>query len=195
LIFTQIQGLFTDLIDTINLTIKTCGGTCWGGSVLQINWSFTNLVVENCIFGNGGITFSFPTGHIIRKGLVIRNNIFYRRKIDSIAATNCVFLNNLTYICSYGKLPLPGNSDSGNLVGVDPRFVNFPNSPSNFSYQNNFRLEVRNACATTNLCRQVPDNGLQYAMDLAGFIPGVGFSRGAYSVAAELVGNTSELSG
>lgn len=176
--------------DTVNLTIQNCLFG-WGASASSINFStsFTELVIENCIINSGSINFAYISAQLVKKGLVIRNNIFgtypatggssitgvrdnsiidhniflglnssmnafwdiqncnvsnnifYGRKIDSTAAQNCVFLNNLTYICTYNKLPLPGNSGSGNMVAVDPGFVNFPNSPTNFSYQFDFRLE------------------------------------------------------
>jgi hypothetical protein len=74
----------------------------------------------------------------------ISNNIFFGRSIDTTGSynvgTGCVFLNNITYLCS-NSLPTPGNSGTGNIIG-DPQFISFPLAPADFSYAYNFRINA-----------------------------------------------------
>lgn len=68
---------------------------------------------------------------------VVSNNIFANTapSLDGYGVENCAFNNNLSYNTSDDDLPPTGsNPGSGNMVGVDPLFVDVPDNTGNWSY-------------------------------------------------------------
>ena len=71
--------------------------------------------------------------------MIIENNIFYGAEPQG--GTGCVFNNNITYMCINNTIPGSGNLGSGNLVNMDPQFVNYPVAGGAFSYSYDFHLK------------------------------------------------------
>jgi hypothetical protein len=73
---------------------------------------------------------------------VISNNIFWNAapSIDGYSVENCAFNNNITYQTSDDVIPSGSNVGVGNLIGVDPLFVNVPDATADPSY--NYHLQA-----------------------------------------------------
>ncbi len=72
--------------------------------------------------------------------MVIENNIFYQALPQG--ATNCAFNNNITFMNNDNVIPGPNNVGSGNMVDVDPMFVNFPFLGAPFDYGHDYHLQA-----------------------------------------------------
>jgi len=110
-------------------------------------WGNTgNKMVSNNIFAASGTGNLVVAGTNIRN-TIFRNNIFYGLTANSGIQTNCLYENNLSFgHNTNNNLPPAGQAGSGNLVNVNPQFVNVqaPNEPSPaefFSYTRNYRLQ------------------------------------------------------
>jgi hypothetical protein len=67
-----VQRVFGNWTDTLNMTFRFCRFT----DMLYLNsFNFTSFIVENCLFDGGSLQLNWNSPYI-RKGLVIRNNIF-----------------------------------------------------------------------------------------------------------------------
>jgi len=98
---------------------------------------FSNSIINNNLFLQGGQAFSSLNV------CILYNNIFYGK--NPAGATNSVFSNNITFETGSDVLPYDNNTGGSNLIGVDPQFVDVPNTPgnifsSNFSYDWDFSL-------------------------------------------------------
>lgn len=123
-----------------NWTVQNCvflsGGT--GG----IQGDFTgssNVLVSNCLFGNGAIVRDFYTADanfrncvffdgadvfLSCENIVIENNIFYDKSPET--CVNCVFNNNITYSTTQDTIPYGTNTGTGNFSAQDPLFESVP---------------------------------------------------------------------
>lgn len=119
---------------------------------------FSNNVFDNTLFfigstGNGGSGVEltnniflntsaqiFSGGSNQLTGLMVSNNVFYGVRPEG--CINCVFNNNLTYLCTNDNLlsgTNPGSIGSGNIVGQDPEFENYQGGA--FNYTHDFHLK------------------------------------------------------
>lgn len=135
------------------LIIKNC--VIVGGINMGSDW--TNVLITNNLI-TGAISGSTSPSVLISNNVfvgdpfyyralgdisyaVISNNIFYYQSYVSgvnpyVGAQNCAFNNNISYLTNSDALPpaTGSNVGSGNLVGVDPLFVNVPDYYFNLSY-------------------------------------------------------------
>lgn len=123
-----------------------------------VHAKFSNNIFENTIFyygssGNGGSGVEltnnvflntssqiFSGGSNQLNGLMVSNNVFYGVRPEG--CINCVFNNNLTYLCTNDNLlsgTNPGSIGSGNIVGQDPEFENYQGGT--FNYTHDFHLK------------------------------------------------------
>lgn len=114
------------------------GSIYLAGASSSIISDLTSCYLRNNLFLNH-ITncFSFI------KNLVIENNIFYGA--EPFGGTTCVLNKNLTYMCINNSIPGTGNSGAGNLVNIDPQFINFPVAGGAYSYSYNVKLKPSSA--------------------------------------------------
>jgi hypothetical protein len=113
------------------------------GVFTSIDIDLSNLIVTNCIFSNFSSQNMFQLNTTVLQKMVLINNIFF--KVDPSGCSNCVFDNNITYLCNNDNLLHPGNIGStggGNLIGQDPQFVNFPIGVTSFNYSYNLNLQA-----------------------------------------------------
>jgi hypothetical protein len=98
------------------------------------------LVLQNMFAGAG----TWVLCDAIRNTLFV-NNIFYGITANTGTQTDNVYNNNLSFGHNTNNtLPPTGQGGMGNLVNVDPQFVNaqLPNqSPTPFNYARNYRLQ------------------------------------------------------
>lgn len=107
----------------------------------QNYWAEANLssvFLRNNIILNYGSNF-FSSGAYRLLNMVVENNIFY--SAEPQGCYGCTFNNNITYNNSNNVIPGPDNSGSGNLIGIDPQFTNYPFSGGAFNYSYNFTLK------------------------------------------------------
>jgi len=127
-----------------NNLIGVIGRTVWGPPTqIRINNNIIKLyiaelnqpsvVITNNLFLYEGPAFIGVTNAIIS------NNIFYRAAPQG--ASRCSFNNNITYRTSNDTIPYGDNIGSGNLIGVNPLFVNFPDAGGNFKFEYDFHLK------------------------------------------------------
>jgi hypothetical protein len=100
--------------------------------------TFSNNV---CINKTTASSFFFPVSYPY-PGPTFNNNIFYG--VWPEGCINCTFSNNLTYFCNEDELidaANPGSIGSGNIIGQNPNFVNYPalGGPFNFSHDYNLQ--------------------------------------------------------
>lgn len=108
----------------------------YGGDYSGVNFS------NNLFLDGGGALFTSPTLCPYPQ-IVLENNIFYG--VDPEGCTNCAFNNNITYQCNDDQLVYAGNINSvgsGNLIGVDPEFEDYPFLGGPFSYAHDYNLET-----------------------------------------------------
>ncbi|HRD53533.1 MAG TPA: hypothetical protein PKY96_12875 [Flavobacteriales bacterium] len=115
--------------------------------------SFNNpnsaLFANNIVHNNGYIQNSNSPSVLIANNLfmgyywnalsaisnaLISNNIFWQSTPVAGSVTNCTFENNITYQTPNNTIPFGTNSGSGNLVDVNPQFVNVPDAAFNTAY-------------------------------------------------------------
>lgn len=116
----QLEPTWTNVLITNNLISGQVSGS-YSPSVLISNNVFASTI---------GNYFFYDMGYAL-----LSNNIFYGSPIAS-AVSNCTFSNNLSYQTTDDNLPptAGNNVGSGNLVGVDPLFVNVPDAQGAWSY-------------------------------------------------------------
>jgi hypothetical protein len=118
---------------------------------------YENVVIHNNIFSNSYITSNNVSTNL--SGVDLRNNIFLNRnsnifsntsyltinnsifyKSEPQGCTNCAFNNNVTFGNVNNVIPGPDNVGSGNMLGVNPQFINYPLAGGAFDYAYNFNL-------------------------------------------------------
>lgn len=110
------------------------GGNFSGAGQPNLNG---NLIIRNCIFINRSTSV---ISSLI--GVVLENNIFY--SAEPTGCISCTYNNNLTYLCNDNALPptAGNNVGSGNIVNVNPQFVNYPQLGGAFSFAHNYALQT-----------------------------------------------------
>jgi hypothetical protein len=98
---------------------------------------------SNNVFTWSGAGVLMASGESARN-VTFENNIFYGITPNAGIQTNCVYNRNLSYLTSNNALPPAGQTGSGNLINVNPLFVNVftPPASSAFSYTRNYRLQT-----------------------------------------------------
>ncbi len=116
---------WTNVLITNNLLI---------GSNYYYNNSISGSTSPSVLISNN--VFSISAGYALQniQYAVVSNNIFYGGGPANNGALNCAFNNNISYQTPDDALPPTGNVGAGNLVGVDPLFVNVPDANGNLSY-------------------------------------------------------------
>lgn len=95
--------------------------------------SSPSVLISNNVFANSNGSHALQSISYA----VISNNIFYglAPSFDGYSVENCAFNNNMSFGSADDDLPPNGsNVGSGNLVGVDPLFVDVPDFTGNVSY-------------------------------------------------------------
>lgn len=158
-IYLTIDGGISDiLIERVNGSVSNNGGFAVNGvvikhcvlSTLGMNSSWTNVLITNNLI-SGQVGGSYSPSVLISNNVfastignyffydmgyaLLSNNIFYGSPIAS-AVSNCTFSNNLSYQTTDDNLPptAGNNVGTGNLVGVDPLFVNVPDAQCAWTY-------------------------------------------------------------
>lgn len=152
-------GISDILIERVNGAIFDNGGLAVNGLVIKhcvlgnisMNTLWTNVLITNNLI-NGTVSGSYSPSVLISNNVfamsfgnlalnlsyaLISNNIFYGDgSTQLIAVANCTFSNNLSYQTIDDNLPptAGNNVGSGNLVGVDPLFVNVPDAQGAWTY-------------------------------------------------------------
>jgi hypothetical protein len=117
-----------------NILITNCifnPGSISGGSA-PLNG---NLLIRNCLFLN-----HTASRFVSISGVIVENCIFY--KSEPTGAINSVFNNNITYLCNSNTIPYGTNAGSGNLINVNPLFMNYPALGANFEWTHNYGLQA-----------------------------------------------------
>ena len=98
---------------------------------------------SNNVFTWSGAGLLMASGESARN-VTFENNIFYGITPNAGTQTTCVYNRNLSYLTSNNALPPAGQAGSGNLINVNPLFVNVftPPASSAFSYTRNYRLQT-----------------------------------------------------
>jgi uncharacterized protein YjbI with pentapeptide repeats len=73
------------------------------------------------------------------KYMIIQNNIFYAAEPQG--CYGCTFNYNITYLNTNDDLIGTDNTGSGNIIGTDPKFVDYPSAGGGFDYQYDFTLQ------------------------------------------------------
>lgn len=125
-----------------NVHFDNCVFDRTGFFLSSVDIDLSSLYITNSIFSNfSSALFSFASS--LTPNIVLRNNIFY--KTNPSGCLECVFDNNLTYLCSDDNLIYTGNSGStggANIIGQDPQFVNFPIGAIMYDYTHNLNLQA-----------------------------------------------------
>jgi len=121
----KISGTITNCIFDTNSSIQSQAGNILNGGV----------VIRNSLFLNS--SSARFTGI---NGIIVENSIFY--KSEPTGATNSVFNNNITYLANNNTLPYGNNAGSGNLMNVNPLFVNYPSLGADFAWTHNYGLQA-----------------------------------------------------
>ena len=145
-----------------NTTIQQCviqGASYYGNNTnialknniinaqIYANWegsSPVNFVIANNDFigyttsGSTAAYSAFNSSGAILSNALIANNIFYA--VDPTGAINSTFNNNITFADPNDNLPYGNNVGTGNQVGVNPTFVNYPTASANYSVTYDFHL-------------------------------------------------------
>jgi hypothetical protein len=129
----EIQNLvFENCVFTENFNLYATGDRDADGQIIFRNNLFVNNSGSNNFYG--------------LKEMIFENNIFYG--YHPTGTTSSVFNNNLTfYNGSANVMPPAGNQGQGNLVNVDPQFVNYPPAGGNFSWNHDYNLEAGSPAA------------------------------------------------
>ena len=148
-----------------NISFKNCLFTSDGNFSFQSS-TYTNLLITNCIFSrSNGI--SLTSSNNLNGQVFVRNCLFINSSSNVFNATglvieNCIFFgglpsgantstfnNNLTYANSQNTLPYGTNVGSGNIVNVNPQFVNFSPIGGAFAWTYDFALQAGSPCIGT----------------------------------------------
>jgi len=98
----------------------------------------SGVYLENNVMLDGVTNFFYiPNSEI--NNMVVQNNIFY--DAEPQGCVGCVFNNNITYLNSNDELPGAGNTGSGNLIGEDPNFADYPFDGGGFTYDHDFTVD------------------------------------------------------
>jgi hypothetical protein len=107
----------------------------------RISGLLSNVIFDHNLFYAGNSATAFTN---VNNG-TFTNNIFYMMSPQS--AANATFINNLTYNTSDDVIPYGSNSGSGNLIGVDPAFVNFPPAGATYDIGHDYHLQSSSTAA------------------------------------------------
>lgn len=107
----------------------------WGG--------VGNKVVSNNVFAYAGSGYLLFPGSPEARNTLFQNNIFYGVTANFGTQTDCIYANNISFGSFDNQLPPNGQGGSGNLVNVDPLFVNPTpiGSLISFQYTRDYRLQ------------------------------------------------------
>jgi len=110
--------------------------TVYYGTIYSGHTDATNFYLKNNIFiANGGNCFNYVYH------MIIENNIFYAAEPQG--CTGSAYTKNITYMCLNNTIPGVGNVGSGNMVNVNPLFVNYPLMGNvAFSYSHDYHLQA-----------------------------------------------------
>jgi hypothetical protein len=142
-----------------NDTIRNC--LIQDGTVRFYEGAYSNVIFHNNIFDNEVLyqysdmdltsvylknnvmldesSYFFNSGSYRIKNMVVQNNIFYDAEPQE--CNGCTFENNITYYNTNDDPIGDDNTGSGNLIGIDPEFVDYPSSGGGFDYQYDFTLQ------------------------------------------------------
>jgi len=123
--------------------------------------NFSNVIFHNNIFDNEYLyqyssidlssvylknnvmldesSYFFYGGSYQIKNMVVENNIFY--DAEPQGCYGCTFNNNITYLNTNDDPIGDDNTGSGNLIGTDPKFNDYPSAGGGFDYQYDFTLQ------------------------------------------------------
>lgn len=107
---------------------------------------YSTVKFSNSIFLDGNDALFYSGSTTPYPQIVLENNIFYGVRPEG--CTNCTFNNNITYQCNNNQLVYAGNINSvgsGNLIGVDPEFENYPFLGGPFDYAHDYNLQTSSA--------------------------------------------------
>ncbi|PLW99968.1 MAG: hypothetical protein C0594_16320 [Marinilabiliales bacterium] len=141
-----------------NDTIRNCyfeNATLYFGLATYTSIAIHNNVLDNSVIGSltsadnseffiNHNLFMNQTGSYAKvfdqiNGSIIENNIFFAA--NPKLCTDCIFNNNISYLCDDNTLPGTGNTGSNNLESTDPQFVNLDwDSAPAFSYDSDYHL-------------------------------------------------------
>jgi hypothetical protein len=138
----------------INCYIYNGDAYFWANNVT--NSGFYNCIFENSklesvsAVSNEGITidhclFLDRTGALKEcfddmSNVTIQNSIFMAA--NPTGGTDCIFNNNISYLCDDNTMPPTNNTGSGNFENTDPGFMDYDwNTHPDFSYDGDYHLE------------------------------------------------------
>jgi hypothetical protein len=146
-----------------NISFKNC---LFNSSINLGSSTFNNLVITNCIFtypndvqiisGNNVngqvfirncIFMNNTTNGFNAAGLVVENSVFFAG--SPTGATVSTFNNNITFGNNNNTLPYGTNVGSGNIIGVNPQFVNYSPVGGPFAWNYDFALQPGSPCIGT----------------------------------------------
>jgi hypothetical protein len=81
------------------------------------NSNQSSVIIQNNLFVNNTGTNEFSSV----TSATLNNNIFYSNPVNG--STSCIFNNNISYNSVSQTIPPAGNSGTGNLTQVNPKFV------------------------------------------------------------------------
>ena len=93
-------------------------------------------LINNVILDESSNFFSSGSYRIIN--MIVQNNIFH--DAEPQGCYGCTFNNNITYLNTNDDPIGTDDTGSGNLIGVDPMFVDYPSAGGGFDYQYDFSL-------------------------------------------------------
>jgi len=142
-----------------NDTIRNC--LIQDGTVHFYHGAYNNVIFHNNIFDSQVLyqysgmdltsvymknnvmldesSYFFNSGSYQIKNLVVQNNIFY--DAEPQGCYGCTFENNITYLNTNDDPIGDDNTGSGNLIGTDPKFNDYPSLGGGFDYQYDFTLQ------------------------------------------------------
>ena len=136
----------------IYMTSATYEGVLFHNNILANEYLYGNSYGTNLsgISARNNIFIDRSSNNVFvnTSGLTLENNIFYAAVPQG--CQNCAFNNNLTYANSNNVLTGAGSANtgsvgSGNLVDVNPQFVNYPIGGGAFSYSYDFTVQAASA--------------------------------------------------
>lgn len=98
----------------------------------------TSVYLKNNVILDESSNF-FNSSYYQIINMVVQNNIFY--DAEPQGCYGCTFNNNITYLNTNDDPIGTDNFGSGNLIGTDPKFENYPSNGGGFDYQYDFTLK------------------------------------------------------
>lgn len=161
----RIEGQFYFVNDSqqkiTNIFSRNCVfiGSLNLGPIAQ-NTNKISGIFTNCVF-DGGSSFNAASTNVLNGAVIIRNSLFLNNtaarfnNINGIIVENCIFYkseptgainsvfnNNISYLANNNTLPYGNNAGSGNLINVNPLFINYPALGANFAWTHNYGLQA-----------------------------------------------------